>query len=98
MKPPINCIVFDTEGRMISVRTWVKVFFNPILRFFGYQFQSEVDSHNSVVYAVHHFAKLKRPVRNFIKQYRVALFDDWGMITWDTNINKYKTTFRKGRK
>jgi hypothetical protein len=51
-----------------------------------------------VVYAVHHFAKLKRPVRNFIKQYRVALFDDWGMITWDTNINKYKTTFRKGRK
>lgn len=77
MRVPLNCIVYKNETPL-SNRTWIKCFFNPILRLFGWQLASLVE--NGKVIKNHILQKLDKCYFNIWKQYKISLIEDWGDV------------------
>lgn len=82
MRPPLNCVVYK-QRKIISNRTWIKCFFNPLFRFFGYQLASLYE--NDTVVKNHVLMKLDKCYKNIFHQWYVSLIEDWGEITWVCN-------------
>lgn len=42
-------IIYDKDGKIIGHRTLPKIFFNPFLRYFGWQLASEYNLHTNTL-------------------------------------------------